>query len=239
MLHGHHTAGEVQVLQENTIRGRIARVCIGATALALGTVGLGGCASQGHVSSGWADGVAQGQTFTRVLVVGVSPDLDQRCTFERFLAQRIQSETTAAFTSCSSVTQREPLTRESIEEAVAAKQADAVVATILVSKEFEVEEGRSRDDRGGGMYKATGAGYAMGYYGVYGVPVVYGEFKTAPSILAMTGEVSVATKVYETRGATLVYTMDTSAKNIESKASGLDAITTPIADRLRRDGLTR
>lgn len=239
MLRGNYTAGDVQVLQEDTNRGRAARACLGAALLVLAAGGLGGCASQGRVSGGWADGVAQGQTFKRVLVVGVSPDLDQRCTFERFLAQRIQSETTTAFTSCSSVTQRDPLTRESIEEAVAAKQADAVVATILVSKEFEVEEGRSRDDRGGGMYKATGAGYAMGYYGVYGVPVVYGEFKTAPSILAMTGEVSVSTKVYETRGATLVYTMDTSAKNIESKASGLDAITTPIADRLRRDGLTR
>jgi hypothetical protein len=32
------------------------------------------------------------------------------------------------------------------------------------------------------MYKATDAGYATGYYGVYGVPVVYGEFQTASSI---------------------------------------------------------
>jgi hypothetical protein len=239
MLCRNQGAGEVYVLQENTNRGKVARACIGAMVLVLSAGGLGGCASQGRASGTWAEGAAQGQTFQRVLVVGVSPDLDQRCTFERFLAQRIQSETTKAFTSCSSVTQREPLTRESIEGAVAAKQADAVVATILVSKEWEVGEGGSRDDRGGGMYKATDAGYAMGYYGAYGVPVVYGEFKTAPSIMSMKGDVSVATKVYETRGATLVYTIDTSAKNIESKASGLDAITTPIADRLRRDGLIR
>jgi len=239
MLHANHTVGEVQVLQENANRGRIARACIGATVLALATGGLGGCASQGRASGSWTEGAAQGQTFQRVLVVGVSPDLDQRCTFERFLAQRIQSETTTAITSCSSVAQREPLTRESIEGAVAAKQADAVVATILVSQGWKVGEGGGHDDRGGGMYKATDAGYAMGYYGAYGVPVVYGEFKTAPSIMSMKGEVSVATKVYETRGATLVYTIDTSAKNIESKASGLDAITTPIADRLRRDGLIR
>jgi len=86
-----------------------------------------------------------------------------------------------------------------------------VLATILVSKEFDVEDGGSRDTRGGAYYKATGSGYATGYYGAYGVPVVYGEFQTAPSIMTMKGEVRITTKVFETRGATLVYTLDTVA----------------------------
>jgi hypothetical protein len=95
------------------------------------------------------------------------------------------------------------------------------------------------DTRGGGSYKATDAGYATGYYGAYGVPVIYGEFTTQASVLTMKGEVRVTTKVFETRNATVVYTLDTIARDIESRATGLDTVTTPIADRLRKEGLVR
>src|SRR5512146_1173225 len=104
-----------------------------------------GCASRGKVTGSWAEGADRNQTFKRVLVVGVSPDLDARCNFERFLAARIRSKDTVAMTSCSSVTKRNPLTRESIEEAVKAKRADAVVATVLVSKDWHMRQGGDRD----------------------------------------------------------------------------------------------
>jgi len=204
-------------------------------------VALAGCASQGKVTGAWAEGATHGQTFKRVLVVGVSPDLDARCNFERFLAARIRSEDTVAMTSCASVTQRDPLTRESIEEAVKAKQADAVVATTLVSKEWHMKKGGDMDTRGGGSYKAVDSGWAeyYGFYGVYGVPVVYGEFKTAPSVTTLKGDVEVRTNVYATATASLVFTLDTTAKNLEGRAEGLDALTTPIAERLRREKLIR
>jgi hypothetical protein len=95
------------------------------------------------------------------------------------------------------------------------------------------------DTRGGGMYKAVDSGWTTGYYGVYGVPVIYGEFKTAPSVDTLKGDVEVTTRVFETSSATLVYTVDTVAKNLEDRASGLDAVTTPIADRLRSANLIR
>jgi hypothetical protein len=205
------------------------------------TVALSGCSSQGKVSGGWAEGAAPGQTFKRVLVVGVSPDLDTRCNFERFLAARIQSESTVAMTSCASVTKRDPLTRESIEEAVKAKQADAVVATILVSMDWYTKKGGDRDTRGGGAYKAVDSGWgpAYGFYGVYGVPVIYAEFKTAPSVTTLKRDVQVRTMVYATSDASLIYALDTKAKSLEGRAEGLDALTTPIAAHLRRQGLIR
>lgn len=212
---------------------------VAATMALAGAAWLTGCGTQSSISSDWADGASRGQTFQRVLVVGVTPDLDQRCTFERFLAQRINSESTRAITSCSSVKQRDPLTRESIDEAVASQQADAVVATILVSKEYHVREGGTMDTRGGGAYKATGAGWADSYYGVYGVPVIYGEFKTQPSVLSGSADAEIMTRVYETKGATLVYTLQTEVKNAQSRPTGLDALTTPIAERLRKAGLVR
>jgi len=202
---------------------------------------LSGCSSQGKTTGDWADGATRDQTFRRVLVVGVSPDLDARCNFERFLAARIRSEKTVAMTSCASVTKRDPLTRESIEEAVKAKQADAVVATVLVSKDWHMKKGGDRDTRGGGAYKAVDSGWGefYGFYGVYGVPVVYAEFKTAPSVMALKSDVEVRTMVYATGNASLVYTLDTKAKSLEGRAQGLDALTTPIADRLRRVDLIR
>ena len=202
---------------------------------------LSGCSSQGKVSGDWAEGAAQGQTFKRVLVVGVSPDLDARCNFERFLAARIRSEKTVAMTSCASVTKRDPLTRESIEEAVRSKQADAVVATVLVSKDWHLQKGGDRDTRGGGAYKAVDSGWGefYGFYGVYGVPVVYAEFKTAPSVTTLKSDVEVRTMVYATSNASLVYTLDTRADNLEGRAEGLDALTTPIAGHLRKQGLIR
>jgi hypothetical protein len=200
---------------------------------------LSGCASQPSVSSAWQDGASHNPSFSKVLIVGVSPDINQRCAFESFLASRIMSASVKAIASCDVVKARNPLTRESIEQAVASQQADAVVATTLVSVDWGKKQGVGRDDRGGGMYKATDAGYATGYYGVYGVPVVYGEFQTASSITTVKGTAHVTTKVWETRGPTHIYTMEVTVGNLESRDTALAAITGPIADRLRRDGLIR
>ena len=197
---------------------------------------VAGCSTSTSArSSGtWKDRAALSQPFTRVIVVGVSPDIRQRCPFERLLASRIEEAGTTAFASCDVVTQKTPLTRESIEAAVKDQQADGVLATTLVS--FDWNTGSSgRDTRGGGMYKATDAGY----YGVYGVPVVYGSFETAAPITTLKGEAHVTTNAYETRGPTLVYTLESSVQNFESRDQGLVTLVGPIVDQLRKDGLIR
>jgi hypothetical protein len=43
----------------------------------------------------------------------------------------------------------------------------------------------------------------------------------------------------ETRGATVVYTLDTKVRNIEPRGEGLADVTTPIGKKLRKDGLIR
>jgi hypothetical protein len=205
----------------------------------IGAVLLSACAQQPRVKGEWQDGVQRKQSFTRVLIVGVSPHLNQRCQFEAFMASQLKSETVTAIRSCNAVTKQEPLTLESIEQAVASVQADAVLATSLVSREYEAKEGGSRDTRGSAMYKATDAGYATGYYGVYGVPVIYGEFETAAAITTLQDEVRVSSRFYETRDKTLLYTMDTHARNLESTDIALSDIAAAIANQLRRAGLTR
>ena len=212
---------------------------VGPMLCLIGAMLLSGCVQQqAQVKGAWQEGVPRNQSFTRVLIVGVSPHINQRCKFEAFMASQLKSESVKAIRSCDAATKKDPLTLESIEQAVASAQADAVLATNLVSKEYETKEGGSRDTRGSAMYKATDAGFTTGYYGVYGVPVVYGEFATAAAITTVHGEVSVASRFYETRGKTLIYTLDTHARSLESTDVTLSDIAAAIANQLRSAGLT-
>jgi hypothetical protein len=207
------------------------------TARPLGAIGLASLfafASHAAVTGEWSEGAARGQSFSRVLIVGVSHDINQRCAFERALAGTIKSESTAAIISCDSMDLKAPLTREGIEAVVAEKNADAVLATTLVAQEWGVNERGTRDTRGAGLYKPVDS-----YYGAYGIPVVYAEFMAAAPLTSIQGDVRITSKLYETRGATVVYTLDSDVKKIESRAEGLADITPPIAKKLRREKLIR
>jgi len=213
-----------------------------ALGLAIGLAALAGCASQPvRINSEWAKDAPRDQVYSRVLVVAVSPDPKQRCPFEGFLANQIRSQATAAIPSCRAMTTKKELTRENVEQAIAEHKADAVLVTTLVAMHLKGEQGGTSESRGDYYFKATGFGYAYDYwYGAYGVPVYYGEFRTAPPLTNIEGEVDILTRLYETKNATAVYQMETRAKDlVESRAAGLTEITGPIADRLRRDGLVR
>jgi len=201
--------------------------------LLLGATSFLAFPSHAQVKGVWADGASRDQTFSRILVVGVSPDFNQRCPFERELASKLKSANTVAFVSCDVMPLRTELTREAVEAAVAAQNADAVLATSLISKEWEVQEGGTRDTRGHGVYKAVDS-----YYGVYGT-VVAADFHAAAPLTSVQGDAHVTSKLWETRGATVVYTVDTKVKNIETRDEGLVAVTEPIGKKLRREGLIR
>ena len=130
----------------------------------------------------------------------------------------------------------EQLTRENVERAAASAQADAVLATRLVSMHTGEGEGNSTDMRGNSVYKATDFAY-----GAYGMPVTYVDFQTAPPLTSLKSSLHVMTRLYETHGATLIYTVDTVTKSqeIDSTEATLVTITAPTADRLRRAGLIR
>jgi hypothetical protein len=217
---------------------RPARVAAAALVF-VAALGLSGWGKQVKVTGAWEDGAARPKAFTHLLVVGVSPNMSQRCAFEQFLAARIRSDATQATPSCLIVDRKKPLTRESIEAAVASTKADAVVSTILVARSYSTADGGSRDTRGTANYKAVDSGWMTGYYGMYGVPVVYGEFETSESITTLQGEVHVASKVFEVSGTRVVYTLDTAAKDLLARDEGLSIVTTHIADHLRKAGLVR
>jgi hypothetical protein len=215
--------------QPQNWRPRVASVLLLLSATWLG-------ASQSHAAAKgtWSADAERDQTFSRVLIVGVSPDLNQRCRFERAMATRIRSEHTEAFVSCDVMPPRTQLSRESIEAAVAEKDADAVFATSLVSKTWEVNDKGTNDTRGDAYYKATDA-----YYGIYGGTVIATDFRTTAPVMNVKGQAQVTSELYETHGATVVYTVETKVRNIESTGDGLAAVADPIGKRLRKDKLIR
>jgi len=216
-----------------------------ALLLVLNAAWLAGCERQVRVESSWQENVPRDLSFKRILVVGISPNVNIRCDFEHFLATQIRSESVVAIPSCGKMSIKEPLTIESIDEAVKAEQADAVLATILVASNVHAKDGGMNETRGDAYYKATGTGYGSygpwygGGFGRYGVPVTYVEFQTAPPITTISGEVDIVTRLFEVSDGTMVYEMVTTAHDMQSRDSALAAVTAPIAERMRRDGLIR
>ena len=203
---------------------------------------LAGCASgeSAKVTGAWAaEAQKPVQPFAKVLVVGVSPNVKSRCRFERFMVANLGSGTTQAVASCDVMDKQASLTRELVEQVVASQQADAVLSTLLVSQDWAPRSGGSRDTRGSAGYKATDAGLATGYYGAYSVPVVYGEFQANAVSLVIEGEAHVSSKLWETRNASVVYTVETVVEGIESQDAGLSLITSSIAGELAQRALVR
>ena len=64
--------------------------------LIVGATGLVACSTQPKSTSAWQPNAPRDQSYSAILVVGVSPNLDTRCAFERVLARRLRSEHTLA-----------------------------------------------------------------------------------------------------------------------------------------------
>ena len=203
-------------------------------ALILATAGLAGCTQSIRATGAWTEGATRPQTFRKLLVVGVSPDYNQRCNFEWVLATKLRSETVEAITSCSLMKADVQLSRESIEPVIKSSGADGVVATRLVTSGGSLKQGGTSDTRGSAMYKATDMGY-----GYYGMPVVYGDFAASRPIIELESTFDVVTQVYETRGASPVYSLKTTGKSRDAINIIREDISSAIAERLRQDGLIR
>ncbi len=208
-----------------------------------------GCVGKVKVIGQWEDKTAKGTTYDRILIVGVSHNGSARCDYEMFLRTQIEINGTGAQASCILMSVREELTRERVVEAVNEYQADAVLATVLVTSGGGAEQGGKRDTRGGLYFKPKGYGYrSPGYYrpgyyrggyGVYGVPVVYGEWKMAPVITSVDGEVTIHTMLFDTASESLVYEMVVAATDLNSRDGALSSVTPPIAKELRSQKLIK
>ncbi len=198
-----------------------------------------GCAGTSGSTSTGASGGPRDKTYSRVLVVGVSANEDNRCMFENFLADQLTSPATQVIQSCNQATPVTPPTQESVARMVAATGADAVLATRLVGSQSAVQNDGSRDDRGGYYFKAEGVADATGPWGFYDLPVVYGQYDNQPALKMLEGKLTVSSSFYDTQKAMLVTTLGTTVKDNDTTDNAIAALAEAIADRVRRDGLVK
>ena len=207
-----------------------------------GMVWLTGCAMRPvKVESQWTEEAFRGHSFHDLLIVGVSPNYNIRCNYERFVAAQLRGPGIKATASCSYLDSTDPLTVAAVIPVVRKIHADAVLVTELIGRENNVVEGGSSETRGAAYYKPVGYGYGYrhpyyGGYGSFGLPVTYVEFNAEQSAFALETSVVVASNLYETGKATRVYSIQVTAKN-QSRDGVLHSLSTAVADRLHRDGL--
>lgn len=208
--------------------------------LALSAWLVSGCTRSTKVDGSWAPDAAQNQSFGNIMVIGVSPAYTVRCRFERMMRDSLVAAGARAVTSCSRMTSKDALTRDAVIAVVSELGVDAVLSTRLVDSSIGVKEGGTDEARGEAYYKPIGYGYAGDpYYGYYGLPVTYVEFVAEAPELTITRSVVISSNLYETKSASLVYTLDTVTYDRKSQGDVIDAITDVIAGRLKRDGLLR
>ncbi len=199
---------------------------------------LAACTRPTTVESAWTEGVPHDRSFDKVLVVGVSPNYNTRCRFERMMMDSLNANGVQALTSCSRMSSSDPLTRDAVVTAVGETGADAVLATRLVDGKIDVKEGGTDEARGEAYYKPVGYAYDS-YYGAYGMPVTYVDFVAEAPTLTVTRSVWIASNLYETKDAALVYSLSTVTYDKKSQGDVIDAVTEAIAAQMRKDGLVR
>ncbi len=204
-----------------------------STLLILSVAWLCGCAGSASVKGAW-QGPSPHPSFSRVLIVGVSTDFDQRCAFEFSMASWFSGSSTVPIVSCNWMMPKDPLTRANIDRVVAAQHADAVLTSAVVTVQVDAQAGYTIP-----YYQVTGLGYVTGPMGEYGVPVAFVQLESTTSMPTVTGDIHIVTKLFDTQDATLVYTLDMQAKSndLQSTSTAIENITGLIAGRLRRDGV--
>ena len=202
--------------------------------LILSAAWLSGCAgSSSSVKSAWQV-PAPHPVFARILIVGISTDFNQRCAYEFSMASWFSGTSSQPVVSCNSMTPSDQLTRANIERVVLAQHVDAVLTSAIVTFQVSEQAGYKIP-----YYQVTGVGYATGPLGEYGVPVAFVQLASVKTLPTVTGDVHILTKLFDTRDATLVYTLDTQTKtnDLQSTGTGVDTITALISAPLLRDGV--
>jgi hypothetical protein len=212
----------------------VKRAFVECTLLGLSLAWLSGCAGSSSVKGAWQS--SPHPTFSRILIVGLSTNFDQRCAFEFSLASQFSSGSPQALVSCNSMSPTDRLTRANIERVVAAEHADAVLTSAVVTLKFGLKQGE-----GTPYYQVTGVGYVTGALGEYGVPVAFVQLETMPAIPTVSGDIHLVTKLFDSKDATLLYSLDTKSKDddVQSTPDAIETLTGLIGDRLRRDGVIR
>lgn len=190
---------------------------------------LSACSRPTEVTSEWVESRAAAGPYDGVLIVGVTESGRQRRRFENTVATKLESAGATAWASNQVMPDNAESNRETVAAAVRETGATAVVVTRLVNQEISSKEiqGRTQIKTNSDKEKASDF---FNYD--------YDEYEEGNQ-LELRSTVAVSTDVYEAADGKLVYSMRATVFDKQTDFEILDDLTTAIANRLRKDRITR
>jgi hypothetical protein len=211
---------------------------VGAAAMAACKSGSTTSFSQSYRNPGYEETV-----FGKIMVIGVAPDEEGRRAFEDALVSAIAAQGGTAVASIEVLPHEEQLTKEQLEETVAAQGYDAVLITRLLSVDKSTEyippkkvnhpQTRYYPGISGGYGYGYGYGYG-GYYGYYGT--TYAEVHT-PDYFETSTTLKLETNLYSVATDELVWTGQSETVDPDSIDDARTSITNAVAQKLKAEGL--
>ena len=205
---------------------RVTRFLIAILALCA----LAGCkkGSTTTVPLSWKNPNHEGETFSKLFVIGVGKDEGTRRLFEDTFAKAIATEGAAAQASWGHLPQSEQLTEEQIRGAIEGGDFDGVLITRLLGV------GQSQEYVPPSTHTVPTGYYGRGYYGYYGASytVVHepGYFKTNTTF-------RLETNLYSVASGDLIWSGQSDTLNPESLTDVINSMTAAVAKKLKQEKL--
>ncbi|MCK6371375.1 MAG: hypothetical protein L6Q83_08655 [Gammaproteobacteria bacterium] len=206
-----------------------------AVCLASVLVLLAGCGARTSVSGNWEEPRSKAVPFGHVLVVGVSPNVRTRRSFEEAMVADIASSTTRASAAIRLGSPTAPLTAETVAGMVRASGADAVLVTRVATRRVALAEEPGRVGMKTSRPSSLGDGPGL----VELFSQTYHEYEE-PGEITTRSKAELESSVYHAvDGGQLVYTLRTRIRFEEGKDDVIGEVANAIARQLRRDGVIR
>ena len=190
-------------------------------------LGFAACGPSNSTRSTFDGPDYSGPAFTRVLVVAVAGDYNNRADFERMLARELAANGTTATPYYTLVDMNAPIDRPSVKEQVQAGKFDSVLITQVVNRDVD-----SEIKAGSSATKTTrheGGGVELFRYDY--------EELNEPATVSMDLNVVIDVEMFSVKSKGLVWAIESDLSHHESREElMLDAIDI-VARELRRDGL--
>ncbi len=188
---------------------------------------MSACTQPTTVSSTWHE-LKQNpaRPYDKILVVGVSDDSNQRRRFENMMLDQLKTSGTRAWASHQSMQPGSTVNRDNITAVITRTGATAVIVTRLVNQQVSADEINARTGHKTRRKNDSPVDFFRYDYDEY----------EEPAYLVVKSTVTLSTDLYDTKNDQLLYSIETTTFDKESGAQIIDAATSAIVRRLRRDG---
>lgn len=192
-----------------------------------------GCSSLSLVNS-WKDPAGTTKPYRKLLVVGISENVQRRQTFEEVFASEVGKKGAVGMASYTIIGVNAKPSRALLEEAVNKSGADGVITTRLASMK-ENRQGRTGfvvTDRGFTNPAFSGDdAFPVDVFDFYGGSVSYATFEHKTVDVTMSTSVTIETNLFDARTGRLVW----SGTAVVKDPKGLITLSTELADRVVRE----